>query len=76
MRKFLISTVVAIVAAVSFAAPSQAGGLYIGYGHGWGGYSHHHVGHYYGHYRHCYWKKIKRYNKWGHRVVRHVKVCR
>lgn len=31
MRKFIISAVVAVVAAVSFAAPSEAG--YYGYGH-------------------------------------------
>ena len=77
MRKFIMSAVVATVAAVSFAAPSQAGGFYfgIGGGHGWGGH-HGHASHYYGHHRHCFWKKIKRYNKWGHLVVKHVKVCR
>lgn len=75
MRKFILSAVVATVAAVSFAAPSQAG-FYIGFGgHGWGGH-HGYVSHYDGHYRHCFWKKIKRYNKWGHLVVKRVKVCR
>ena len=34
MRKFILSAVVATVAAVSFAAPSQAGGFSIGFGHG------------------------------------------
>ena len=78
MRKFLMSAVVATVAAVSFAAPSQAGSFYFGIGgggHGWGGH-HGHVSHYYGHHRHCFWKKIKRYNKWGELVIKRVKVCR
>lgn len=78
MRRFILSAVVATVAALSFAAPSQAGGFYfgIGGGHGWGGHHGGYVSHYYGHHRHCFWKKIKRYNKWGHRVVKRVKVCR
>lgn len=75
MRKFVMSAVVATIAAVSFAAPSQAG-FYIGFGHGWGGHHHGYVTHYYGHHRHCFWKKIKRYNKWGHVVYKRVKVCR
>lgn len=79
MRKFILSAVVATVAAVSFAAPSQAGGFYFGFGgghgHGWGGHHGGYVSHYYGH-NHCFWKKIKRYNKWGHLVVKRVKVCR
>ena len=46
MRKIIIAAAVAITAAVSFAAPSQAGGVTIGfsngaYGHGWSG----HLGH-------------------------------
>ena len=38
MRKIMLSAVVATVAALSFAAPSQAGGLSIGFGfgNGWG----------------------------------------
>ena len=78
MRKILVSAVVATVAALSFAAPSQASGFYFGFGgHGHGG--HHHggyVSHYYGHHKHCFWKKIKRYDKWGNLVVKRVKVCR
>jgi hypothetical protein len=75
MRKFLMSAVIATVAAVSFAAPSQAGGFYFGVGgHGWG--HHHGYSHYHGHHRHCFWKKVKRYNKWGHVVFRTVRVCR
>ena len=74
MRRFILSAVVATVAALSFAAPSQAGGFYFGIG--WGGHHGGYVSHYYGHHRHCFWKKIKRYNKWGHRVVKRVKVCR
>jgi hypothetical protein len=75
MRKFLMSAVIATVAAVSFAAPSQAGGFYFGVGgHGWG--HHHGYSHYHGHHRHCFWKKVKRHNKWGHVVFRTVRVCR
>jgi len=78
MRKFLMSAVVATLAAVSFAAPSQAGGFYFGVGgHGWGHHNRHHgYSHSYGHHRHCFWKKVKRYDKWGHVVFRSVKVCR
>jgi hypothetical protein len=36
MRKFLLSAVIATLAAVSFAAPSQAGGFYFGFGGGHG----------------------------------------
>ena len=56
MRKFIISAVVAVVAAVSFAAPSQAGGYYgyKSYGHSHGykhyGYKKHFKKHYGGHY--------------------------
>jgi len=71
MRKIVLSAVVATVAALSFAAPSQAGSFYIGFGHGWGGHHHGYVSHYYGH-RHCFWKKVKRYNKWGHVVFKRV----
>ena len=39
MRKFIVSAIVAVVAAVSFAAPSEAG--YYGYGHKSYGYSNH-----------------------------------
>ena len=51
MRKFIISAVVAVVAAVSFAAPSQAG--YYGYGHKSYGYGHKSYGYkHYGYKRH------------------------
>ena len=36
MRKFILSAAVATLAALSFAAPSQAGGLSIGFGFGHG----------------------------------------
>jgi hypothetical protein len=77
MRKFILSAVVATVAAVSFAAPSQAGGFSIGFGHGHGWKGHH--GGYitvYDGYGHCFWKKVRRYNKWGHLVIKRVRVCR
>ncbi|WP_421579913.1 hypothetical protein [Shinella sp. M31] len=78
MRKFLLSAVIATLAAVSFAAPSQAGGFYVGFGghHGWGGHHGGYVSHDYGHRRHCFWKKIKRYDYWGNLVIKRVKVCR
>ena len=79
MRKFLMSAVVATVAAVSFAAPSQAGSFYFGFGgghgHGWGGHHGGYVSHYYGHHRHCFWKKIKKYDYYGNLVIKKVKVC-
>ena len=87
MRKIVLSAVVATVAALSFAAPSQAGGLSIGFGfgggHGWGhGHGHHGWGHgaqvtFYDNddgYD-CFWKK-KRYDKWGNVVIKKVRICR
>ena len=87
MRKIMLSAVVATVAALSFAAPSQAGGLSVGFGfghghgHGWG----HGHGHGWGNGGYvtvyddygydCYWKKVKHYDKWGNLVVKKVKVC-
>lgn len=83
MRKILLSAVVATVAALSFAAPSQAGDFSIGIGFGNGGWGH---GHGWGHRAHvtvydddgydCFWKKVKRYDKWGNLVIRKVQVCR
>nr|WP_298098424.1 hypothetical protein [uncultured Shinella sp.] len=86
MRKIMLSAVVATVAAFSFAAPSQAGGLSIGFdfggGHGWG---HGHHGHGWGHSQvtfydddygyDCFWKKVKQYDKWGNLIIRKVRVC-
>ena len=85
MRKIVLSAVVATVAALSFAAPSQAGGLSIGFGfgHGWGGHGH---GHGWGHGAHvsfyddgyshdCFWKKVKHYDKWGNLKIKKVRVC-
>jgi hypothetical protein len=83
MRKIMLSAIVATAAALSFAAPSQAGGLSIGFGFGHGGWGH---GHGHGHGAHvrvyddygydCFWKKVKRYDEWGNRIVRKVRVCR
>ena len=87
MRKIVLSAVVATVAARSFAAPSQAGGLSIGFGFGGGrGWSHGHGHNGWGHgaqvtfydndYGYdCFWKKIKRYDKWGNLKIKKVRVC-
>ncbi|HTO32539.1 MAG TPA: hypothetical protein VL202_15380 [Pararhizobium sp.] len=89
MRKFIISATVAIVAAVSFAAPSQAGGFSIGFGgHGHHGHhGHHHGGNfsvgfydggYYGggYYEpSCFIKKVKRWDKWGNLHIKKIRVC-
>ncbi len=86
MRKIMLSAVVATVAALSFAAPSQAGGLSIGFdfggGHGWGHNKH---GHGWGHSQvtfydddygyDCFWKKVKHYDKWGNLIIKKVRVC-
>ena len=77
MRKIMLSAVVATVAALSFAAPSQAGGLSIGFdfggGHGWG---HSQVTLYDGDDGYdCFWKKVKHYDKWGNLIIKKVRVC-
>ena len=55
MRKFIMSAVVAAVAAVSFAAPSHAG--YYGYkSHGYG-HKHHGYGGHYGYNKHYGYKR-------------------
>jgi hypothetical protein len=85
MRKIMLSAVVATVAALSFAAPSQAGGFSIGFGHGHGGWGHGGWGHGHGHGTHvtvyddygydCFWKKVKRYDKWGNLVIKKIRIC-
>ncbi len=81
MRKFIISAVVATVAAASFAAPSQAGGFSFGFGHGKGyvtvgGYGHGHYYSDYGYEPHCFIKKVKRWDKWGNLRIKRIRVCR
>ena len=86
MRKIILSAVVATVAALSFAAPSKAGDISIGFGFG-NGWGHGH-GHGWGHgsqvtfygddddYGYdCFWKKKKRYDKWGNLKIKKVRVC-
>ncbi len=87
MRKIVLSAVVVTVAALSFAAPSRAGDISIGIGFG-GGWGHGHHGHGWGHgsqvtfygeddYGYdCFWKKKKRYDKWGNVVIKKVRICR
>ena len=82
MRKLIIASIVAVGAALSFAAPSQAGGYYGG-GSYYGGY--HDVDHYYGHKRHyykkrhyvqnCWIKKVRKYDYYGNLVVKRIRVC-
>ena len=76
MKKIILSTLVAITAAAAFAAPSQAGWRY-------------HQNHTYGQDvrivvqddygvdedEGCYVKKVKKYNKWGERVIKFVTIC-
>ena len=87
MRKIIMSAVIATVAAVSFAAPSQAGGFSFGFGNGdgyvtIGGYGHghgYHKKHYYeddyGYEPSCYIKKVKKWDKWGNLHIKKVKIC-
>ncbi|KQS98155.1 MULTISPECIES: hypothetical protein [unclassified Rhizobium] len=88
MRKVIISATVAVIAAVSFAAPSQAGGFSIGFGHGHHGHhGHHHggsvsIGFYDGGYYgggyyepSCYIKKVKRWDKWGNLRIKKIRIC-
>ncbi|WP_275782903.1 hypothetical protein [Pararhizobium gei] len=84
MRKIIISATVAIIAAVSFAAPSYAGHKNHHHHHGYhgnpfGGFS---VGFYNsgyyggGHYEpSCYVKKVKRWDKWGNLYFKKIKFC-
>ena len=59
MRNFIISAAIAAVAALSFAAPSQAGG------YGYNGY----------HQQYCFIKKIKSYDYYGNVIIKKIKVC-
>ena len=61
MRKFIIAAAVATTAALSFAAPSQAG--YYG-------------GYYGGHYQsYCFIKKVRVYDYYGNLRVKRIRVC-
>ena len=82
MRKLIIASIVAAGAALTFAAPSQAGYYGNTYGGGYyGGYTN--VDHYYGHKRHykrhyepqCWIKKIRKYDYYGNLVVKRIRVC-
>ncbi|MEI2302490.1 hypothetical protein [Ensifer sp. MJa1] len=85
MRKIIIAAAVAVTAAISFAAPSQAGSITIGfgngyYGHGWNG----HVGYVGGYYGnsyyydepYCFIKKVKRYDHYGNLYFKKIRICR
>lgn len=86
MRKLIIASIVAAGAALSFAAPSEAGGYYGGgYNDGYHGGGYGQVDHYYGHKRHyykktyyepnCWIKKIRKYDYYGNLVVKRIRVC-
>lgn len=85
MRKFIISAAVATIAAISFAAPSQAGGHghRHHHGHHHGGFSigFYNTGYYGGYYGgdyyepSCYIKKVKRWDRWGNLHIRRIKIC-
>lgn len=80
MRKIIAAAAVAITAAVSFAAPSQAGSVTIGfsngtYGHGWSG----RIGYVDGYYEYrpyCFIRKVKRYDHYGNVYYERIRICR
>ncbi|OBZ96938.1 hypothetical protein ADU59_04265 [Pararhizobium polonicum] len=86
MRKLIIASIVAAGAALSFAAPSEAGGYYGGgYNDGYYGGGYDTVDHSYGHRRHhykrsyyepqCWIKKVRQYDYYGNLVVKRIRVC-
>ncbi|OJF90098.1 hypothetical protein [Pararhizobium antarcticum] len=90
MRTVILYAIIAVTAAVSFAAPSQAGGFSLGFGDGYvtiggygNGYGHHHYGHKnkhhynsdYGYEPTCYIKKIKKWDQWGNVYFKKIKIC-
>jgi hypothetical protein len=86
MRKFIIAAAVAATAAISFAAPSNAGGFSIGfsngyYGHGWNGRVGYVGGYYGGPYYYeaepyCFLKTVKRYDSYGNLYYKKIRICR
>lgn len=84
MRKMITAAAVTIIAAVSFAAPSRAGGVTIGfsngsYGHGWSGqigYVDDGYGSYYEYRPYCFIKKVRRYDHYGNVYYERIRVCR
>ncbi|MDO9414955.1 hypothetical protein [Pararhizobium sp.] len=78
MRKFILSAIVATVATVTFAAPSQAGGYSFGFGNGNGyvtvggydndyGHGYGHKKHYKKHYQNDYYQQecfFKKVKRW------------
>ena len=73
MRKFIIAAAIATTAALSFAAPSQAG--YYG-GHNNGYYGGHNKGYYGGHYQsYCFVKKVRFYDYYGNLRFKRIRVC-
>ncbi|WP_331373032.1 hypothetical protein [Sinorhizobium chiapasense] len=85
MRKIIIAAAVTI-AGISLAAPSEAGGLSIGFGHGryhhgWSGRvgltGSYYDGPYYNYYEpYCFVRKVKRYDRFGNFYTRRVRICR
>ncbi|MFB2550258.1 hypothetical protein [Ensifer soli] len=79
MRKLILSATLAAIAALSFAAPSQAGGY--GHGYGWGHHAPSYGGHTYvyddyGYEPVCRFKKVKRWDRWGNLYFKTIKICR
>ena len=65
MRKFIIAAAVATTAALSLAAPSQAGY-----------YGGHNNGYYGGHYQsYCFVKKVRFYDYYGNLRFKRIRVC-
>ena len=74
MKKFVLAAAIALTAAVSMSAPSQAGRLVLKFGHHHGYHHHHHNWHPYVAYN-CWVKKKAVVDAWGNVYVKKVKVC-
>ncbi|MGN6549739.1 MAG: hypothetical protein ACTHJ3_07590 [Pararhizobium sp.] len=77
MKKLIIASVVALSATLSFGlAPASAASVHFGpNGVRITERDHHHHRHHWRHHRHCYTKTVRKWHH-GHRVVKHVRVCR
>jgi hypothetical protein len=81
MRNLIIASIVATISALSFAAPSKAGGYYGGgYNDGYdgGGHSQPQRRHYYKRTYYeptCWIKSIRKYDYYGNPVVKRIRVC-
>ncbi|MGN6551784.1 MAG: hypothetical protein ACTHJ3_18085 [Pararhizobium sp.] len=78
MRKLAIASIIALGASLSFGMmPASAASVHIGpNGVRITEHHHHHRHHSWRHHhRHCYTKTVRKWHH-GHRVTKHVRVCR